>query len=522
MRLLSKKGPSISLTPLKTNVTESTSTHAVRLEVATSLKRDAVSSGALVADAARGMFGLGRRAGKAAPAEPPKGSPPTVFRDEDSGALRVVYRELAVRFARKVPRETRKKILASKGFAIRRENPFVRDQYIVYHPGRKYDGEELLEIANQWTELDEVLFATPNFVSQYWRQAAPPSILTAQWHLRNKGTGGAKKGEDVGALAAWKITRGKKSIVVAVLDDGVDIDHPKLASRIWSNPDPGAPDQNGRDFFLAQDNPGHYDPRPKLFRFPFDQMTGNDIHGTPCAGVIAAPGLKGGASGMAPNCRVLPVKVFHADELAADENVANAIRYAARHAQILSCSWSGGFSSDLQQALEDIATDGRDGRGTLAFFAAGNEYGSPVGYPARDPNAIAVGASTDKARLADYSNVGKSIAFVAPSSGGVRGIYTTDVAHPNRGFNIGVAQAGGADGLHTNDFGGTSSATPLAAGIAALVLSVRPKLEATAVRELMQQTCDKIGSGYDANGHSPRFGYGRVNAAKAVTAAKDL
>ena len=97
-----------------------------------------------------------------------------------------------------------------------------------------------------------------------------------------------------------------------------------------------------------------------------------------------------------------------------------------------------------------------------------------MGYPARDKHAIAVGASTDQAKLADYSNVGKEIAFVAPSSGGVRGIYTTDVSIPNRGFNIGDAAAGGADGLHTNDFGGTSSATPLAAGVAALVLSLRP------------------------------------------------
>jgi subtilisin family serine protease len=522
MQLRTKKGITVTLTPLDTSVVESPHTRAMRVEVATDLRRDAVSSAALVADAARGLFGLGRRAGKAEPPAPLKGPPPTTFRDEESGALRVVYRELSVRFAPKVPQKTRKQILESKGFAVRRKNPFMRDQYVVYHPGRKYDGEQLLEIANKWTDLDEVLFATPNFVSQYWRQAAPASIPAAQWHLRNKGTAGTTKGEDVDAPGAWKITQGKRTIVVAVLDDGVDIDHPNLKSRIWRNPDVGLPDRNGRDFFLPEDNTGHYNPRPKLFRFPFDQMTGNDIHGTPCAGVIAAAGRNGGAIGIAPGCRILPVKIFHADELAADENVANAIRYAAMHAQILSCSWSGGFSSDLQQALEDVATDGRDGRGSLAFFAAGNENGSPVGYPARDPNAIAVGASTDQAELASYSNVGKALAFVAPSSGGVRGIFTADVSDPNRGFNIGSAAAGGLDGLHTNDFGGTSSATPLAAGIAALMLSVRSKLEATQVRELMQQTCDKIGSGYDANGHSIRFGYGRVNAAKAVRATKDL
>lgn len=522
MHLLTKKGAKIALTPLPTSISQSETTRTMRLEVRTNPTRDAVASGALVARAARGFFDLGRvegNAGRAAPAA--KGPPPTTFRDEESGALKIVYREITVRFSSKVPARKRQQILAQRGFKERRRNPFARDQYVVYHPGRKYSGEELLEIANEWTGLEEVLFATPNFVSQYWRQATP-TIPAAAWHLANKGTGGTTKGEDVEASAAWKVTLGKPSIVVAVLDDGVDIDHPNLKSQIWRNPDASAPDRNGRDFFLPAEDPGHNDPRPKLFRAPFDQMPGNDIHGTPCAGIIAARGMAGGAIGIAPRCRILPVKVFHADDLAADENVANAIRYAARHAQILSCSWSGGFSSDLQQALEDIAESGRGGLGTVAFFAAGNESGSPVGYPARDPNAIAVGASTDQAKLADYSNVGKEIAFVAPSSGGVRGIYTTDVSQSNRGFNIGKAESGGKDGLHTNDFGGTSSATPLAAGVAALVLSARPDLKAAQVRQVMESTCKKIGSGYDANGHSDRFGYGRISAAGAVKAAKAL
>ena len=521
MHLVAKSGERIELTPLPTQVTTARRTGNLRVEVAADPARDPVSTGALVARAARGFFELGRRAGNTGAPAPAKGPPPVTFRDEASGALRVVYREIALRFGRQVPQATRRKILADRGFVVRRRNAFVRDQLVVYHPDRKYAGEELLDIANAWTALDEVVFATPNFVSQYWR-VAMPRIPGAQWHLVNKGAGSAKKDEDVDAREAWRITRGKRAVVVAVLDDGVDVDHPNLRSRIWKNPDASAPDARGRDYFLPDDDPGHFDPRPKLFRFPFDQMTGNDIHGTPCAGVIAAAGRDGGAVGIAPGCRVLPVKIFHADELAADEHVADAIRYAAQHAAILSCSWSGGYSSDLHQALEDVAQGGRGGLGTLVFCAAGNEDGAPVGYPARDAHAIAVGASTDRGTLASYSNVGPEIAFVAPSSGGVRGIFTTDVSYPNRGFNTGTAGAGGADGRHTNDFGGTSSATPLAAGIAALVLSAKPGLTAAQVRTLMESTCDRIGSGYDASGRSPRFGYGRVNAGKAVAAAKAL
>jgi subtilisin family serine protease len=104
----------------------------------------------------------------------------------------------------------------------------------------------------------------------------------------------------------------------------------------------------------------------------------------------------------------------------------------------------------------------------------------------------------------------------------VRGIFTTDVSTAGRGFNLGVKAAGGKDGLHTNDFGGTSSATPLAAGVAALVLSVRSNLSRDALREVLQNTADKIGSGYDANGHSNRFGFGRVNAAKAIDHAAGM
>jgi subtilisin family serine protease len=307
-----------------------------------------------------------------------------------------------------------------------------------------------------------------------------------------------------------------------VLDDGVDLDHPNLKSRLWRNPDKKAQDRHGRDFFVGPDDPGRFDPRPKAFADPFDDMELNDIHGTPCAGVIAAAGKNGGPIGVAPRCKLLAVKVFHASALAPDERVADAIRWSANHAAILSCSWSGGYSADLHQAIEDVATGGRGGLGTLVFCAAGNNEHKPVEYPARDPLAVAVGASTDEGTLAWYSAVGKQVAFVAPSNGGKRGITTTDVSQPDRGFNLGTVAAGGKDGLSTNDFGGTSSATPLAAGVAALVLSARPGLTRDQVVELMQATCDRIGTGYDANGHSDRYGHGRLNAGKAVAAAKAL
>jgi hypothetical protein len=225
MHLVAKSGKKIELTPLPTQVTTAQRTGNQRVEVAADPARDPVSTGALIAHAARGFFDLGRRTGNAGAPAPAKGPPPVTFRDEASGALRVVYREIVVRFGHKVPQATRRRILAGHGFVVRRRNAWARDQVVVYHPDRKYAGEELLGIANAWTALDDVVFATPNFVSQYWR-VAMPRIPAAQWHLVNRGTGGAKKDEDVDVREAWKWTRGRRAVVVAVLDDGVDIDHP--------------------------------------------------------------------------------------------------------------------------------------------------------------------------------------------------------------------------------------------------------------------------------------------------------
>ena len=482
MYMLNANKERIELQPLETEVVTNPATRAVTVRTAVDTARDPINTAGLVARACRTHFDIGLREGKAAAAEKQQGPPPVAFRQTDSGLIHVIYREVTIRFKHGTSQKTRKNILKKRNLKMRAVNPFVEDQVNAYQPERKYSGEKLLEISNDISEMEEVVFAAPNFVSQFNRQA-PPSIRSEEWHLRNGGGGGATAGEDVDIRAAWNITTGRRSIVVAVLDDGVDIEHPNLRTRIWRNPDTQSSNRFGRDFFLRDDHPDHFNPRPKLFRDPFDQMTGNDIHGTPCAGVIAGAGINNGSVGAAPRCRVLAVKVFHADDLAPVDRVADAIRFAAGIADILSCSWSGGSHANIQLALADAGQIGRQGKGSAVFCAAGNDFGSPVGFPARDVNAIAVGASTDRAKLADYSNIGPEIAFVAPSSGGTRGIFTTDVSNANRGFNVGRADRGGADGLHTNSFGGTSSATPLAAGVAALVLSVNPSLTRTDLRD---------------------------------------
>ena len=177
------------------------------------------------------------------------------------------------------------------------------------------------------------------------------------------------------AAAAWARTQGKPSVVIAILDDGVDIDHPNLVANIIKNPDPtNGQDKCGRDFFVPAESADHYNPRPKIFHFPFNQMAGNDIHGTPCAGVAAAVGKGNKAAlGVAPRCRILPVKIFHGDQFAVDSRVAQAIRYASLHADVISCSWTGPISDDIALAIQDAETLGRTGKGTVVVCAAGNE-----------------------------------------------------------------------------------------------------------------------------------------------------
>lgn len=428
------------------------------------------------------------------PARSLDGPPPVAFLEISSGLVRVVHREIVIRFRSTTPERQRRSLLRVHGFKALRVSPFVPDQWIVHAPARSHPGEALLEIANLWAEEDGVVFAAPNFLSVPRRETR--TIQPEEWHLCNAGEGGAKSGEDLRILPAWERTTGRREIVVAVLDDGVDLAHPNLRRNLWRNPDAKAPDRRGRDFFLPDDHPGHFDPRPKRFLFPFDQVAANDIHGTPCAGLIAAAGMGGGSVGVAPGCRILPVKIFHADGMVADERVANAIRWAGRHADVLSCSWSSGVSPDVELALEDI------GVRTAVFCAAGNGFGAPVSFPARSPDAIAVGASTDRGERAGSSSCGPELAFLAPSSGGTRGLFTTDVSQPGLGFAPGL--------LHTHRFGGTSAAAALAAGVGALVLSVHPELDRTELKALLAGTCDRIKGGW------------RLNAARAVEEAAQL
>jgi subtilisin family serine protease len=456
-----------------------------------------------------------------------------VYRERSSGLLQLLHHDLLLQFHPDLDVAGRRNFLARHDL-VPKYNARLGAAQLVAHPrDPTCRGDALIAFADALGREPALVSAAPDFVSQFSRNArrsVAGQASDAQWHLAL-----------IGAEDAWVRTRGTADITIAVLDDGVDIDHPELSPNIHRRPVRGQKrDLYGRDFTLEPRAAGHYDPRPKAFDDDNGGTLWNDIHGTACAGVAAGTGPR--AYGMAPKCRLLPVKIFralprHLDEdgvhaMARHSNVAAAIRYAALEAgaDVLLCAWGGpdDLRRALAPALRDVREAGRKGKGAVVVCATGNHRKGEAGhaerrvrYPATDPTVIAVGASIDTETLADYSNTGPEVCVVAPSGSKERGIFTTDVSQRNRGYNPGETSMGGTDALFFNGFDGTSSASALAAGLCGLLLSLKPEMTPDDVRMLLASTAKKIGaaSAYQTNGHSERYGHGRIDAAKAVAAA---
>lgn len=332
--------------------------------------------------------------------------------------------------------------------------------------------------------------AHPNFLRAFRRPRrsnAATAPASEQWNLENLGQVGVA-GADVRANAAWALTRGEATIRVAVLDDGVETRNAALKAAVVLE----------RDAVKGND---HARPSRK------------DSHGTACAGIIASQDRN--VRGLAPGVRLVGVRIVASasddDELwASDFDLADAIDWSweTAKADVLSNSWCGGPPVDvITRAIGRAAERGRNGRGAVVVFAAGNEQ-APVCYPATLPTVLGVGASNQwderKVRSSrdgeDWwgSNYGDGLDLVAP---GVA-IATTDI---------------GAGARFVRDFNGTSAATPHVAAVAGLVLSLRPDLAEHRVRDLIRKSADRLGKGRRPS----RFvGYGRLNAHAALLRAR--
>jgi MYXO-CTERM domain-containing protein len=415
-------------------------------------------------------------------------------------------------------------LLESAGLEVVRPLGGLESTWIL----RAGSGDDALAACRRLVEEGRVVWALPDFFIPVELLHVPDDhFYDRQWHLKHPDD------QDIAVEDAWDITRGDSQVVVAVLDTGVDQGHADLAPARMVNP------KN----ILSGSN----DASPTSLAI--------DAHGTACMGLIAATADNQiGVSGVCPQCSWMPVRIFgDFAQLASMSQIAEGITYAADNgAWVISNSWGigqelidqGGFDmTPLYDAVRHAVNNGRDGKGSLVLFAAGNGDGNlnaqeigPDELPAMD-ETMAIGGCDHNGTVARYSDFGSCVSVLAPTWSGWAGdpkIVSTDTS-ANGGYNKGgewyVSEPGEGDvargepepdedGDYTAHFTGTSAATPIAAGVAALVLAANPELTYQEVIETLQSTAEQVGGVDYTDGHNIRYGYGRVHALRAVAVAK--
>ncbi|MDD1724516.1 MAG: S8 family serine peptidase, partial [Methanospirillum sp.] len=377
--------------------------------------------------------------------------------------------------------------------------------------GAGMPGMQVVQVQNPEDAISEylndprVLYAEPDYVislspadmnasesvvsSSGYTLAATPNdpYYSLEWGLHNTGQSPyfGTADADIDAPGAWDTTTGASSVVVAVVDTGVDYTHPDLSSNIWANP--GEIAGNGKD----DDGNGYIDDvRGWNFYAGTNDPMDNNGHGTHCAGIISATGNNGlGIAGTSWTSRIMPLKFLSSSGKGSTSGAISAILYASRMgAHVISNSWGGTQSSQsLKEAIEASSA--------VVVCAAGNGGNntdvSPV-YPASysSGNIISVGASDYTDKLASFSNYGpSSVDLVAP------GLVITST-YPSKKYV---------------SLSGTSMAVPFVSGAAVLVKAVHPSYSNIQIKSKILDSVDAISSlkGKILTG-------GRLNAANAI------
>lgn len=420
-----------------------------------------------------------------------------------------------------------KKLARVNQTTILGETHFMKDVYKLQVNKNDIDTREL---AKKLQETGLFEYAEPNYLFSVVVTNDPDTIAEPndplfhrQWNLLNVASTSQSsgiEGADMKVLEAWNITKGSPNIRVAILDSGVDTLHEDLVDNMLPGYDA-----------IGEGLRGYPNPA-------FDE----DGHGTCCAGIVAAVADNGiGIAGVAPQCKIVPVRVFYYLPLGSGgepipwstgEWFADGIYWAWKYgkADVASNSWGipdyllDAIDPEREQValvndvLETAILSGRNGLGTPYLFSSGNEGltdKKPI-WPARSPITIAVNATSmcDEAK-SDTSCDGET--WWAGNWG-----VGVDISAP--GVAIPATDMTGGNGFRSNNyyfsFNGTSSACPNAAGVMALILSTNPKIPESEARKIISVTADKVG-GYqyeknDLDYWSKELGYGRVNALAAV------
>ncbi len=324
-----------------------------------------------------------------------------VLKDPATGAIVVYTENLYLQFDPELPARRCEAIMKERGLKVKEGLSFAPNAWFV--EAHESIGLRVFELAAQLLALPEVQCCHPELV----RERKHKFVHPMQWHLKQTVINGMTVNQHANVEAAWALTKGE-GITIAVLDDGVDVDHPD-----FSGPDKVvAP----RDTILNSD-----DARPK---HPAER------HGTACAGVACANGT-GKAWGVAPAARLMPIRVGSIGSI----SEAKAFQWAAdQGADVISCSWGpedgawwnpndpmhfsqSRLPDSARAAIEYAIKNGRGGKGCVITWAAGNgnedvkfdEYAS-------FPKVIAVAACNDRGKRSVYSDFGEAVWCCFPSS----------------------------------------------------------------------------------------------------------
>lgn len=335
--------------------------------------------------------------------------------------------------------------------------------------------------------VDGVEYAEPNRYRETWAVPNDPSFAS-QWGLAK-----------INCPGAWDRTTGSQNVVVAVIDTGIDLDHPELAPLLVA----------GWDMVDLGPNPTP----PPGFRFEGD-FVGRDNdpqdevgHGTHVAGTIACLSNNGvGVAGVTWSCRLMPVKVLtrivnnaNANDVrgtgsAAD--IAAGIRWAVDHgARVLNLSLGGTTDTRVERDAIAYAIS----QGAVVVAAMGNAFaqGNPTSYPAAYPDVIAVGAINSADQKTGFSQTGPHIDVAAPGLGILSTVWNNGYASMN----------------------GTSMASPHVAGVAALILSCNANLSAAQVGDIIRQTARPLRDNPADPVPNNTYGFGCVDAKAAIDRA---
>ena len=455
-----------------------------------------------------------------------------------NGETVAIIPEIVVRVKPGTETEQLKALCETAGCTIKKRMEFTEQEYLLEVLGP--DAQAVFIAVERLAQTAEVEWACPNtaFRPKPRKRVVPVDQAPAgglriaaagqdanspgpfpndeyfrkQWHLHNTGQSGGTPGADIRAPEAWEITTGDPNIVIAVIDSGVESKHPDLINNL-------AP---GHDFIDNDDQPD-----PSLDHYA-------NAHSTAAAGLIAAQGNNGiGVAGVTWNCKIMPVRIFrilaNGDGVWTSEgDTATAFRWAAVHgADILSNSWAWEKSPApiLHSGIVDVTKPaglGRNGKGCVVLFGMGNE-GQPIAwYPQRYPEVITVGATDHNDQRSWYSSYGPDLDIMAPGGGGVVSnseeeyerlstdlLWTTEILG-DVGLSIFNENSDVLD--YTEKMSGTSGATPIAAGIASLILSIEPNLTSDEVRHFLERSAKDLGD----PGRDDYYGWGRVDARAAL------